>query len=266
MDFFQPLEPRVHLSAADFVPEGATAIVGDWDGDGDDDFGGYVPISGNKGELRIDLNGDGELQDNEVGILKGKGLTLVAGDWNADGADSVGWFKKGKFRFDANGDLKLNGKDVTYKLGNGKFTEGAVADVNNDGLDDLAIRKPGEDWQVHLWDNIDYKKLAKSLKKADVTFFGAWWCPHCADQKAIFKDGYKKLPYVECSTPDGDGQKNVCVVEDIRSYPTWEFADGSRVEAVVSATALADEAGVDIPTAKSNYNKAPDGAIAELPA
>jgi hypothetical protein len=76
----------------------------------------------------------------------------------------------------------------------------------------------------------DMPAFAQCLKDNNATFYGAFWCPHCAATKKLFgTEAVKKLPYVECSTPDGRGQLPVCTDKKIESYPTWEFADGSRM-------------------------------------
>ncbi len=68
----------------------------------------------------------------------------------------------------------------------------------------------------------DFAKCIADTKT--VTFYGAFWCPHCQAQKARFGKSAKYLPYVECSTPDGQGQLAVCKNIGINTYPTWEFA------------------------------------------
>jgi thiol-disulfide isomerase/thioredoxin len=71
-----------------------------------------------------------------------------------------------------------------------------------------------------------YDTFAQCLTDAGAKFYGAYWCPHCKDQKKLF-DNSAKLPYVECSTPNGQGQLQICIDEAITGYPTWKFADGS---------------------------------------
>ena len=68
--------------------------------------------------------------------------------------------------------------------------------------------------------------FAQCLKDKGATFFGAFWCPHCQNQKKLFGRSVAKLPYIECSTPDGKGQLPICIDQKIEGYPTWEFADG----------------------------------------
>ncbi len=40
--------------------------------------------------------------------------------------------------------------------------------------------------------------LAKHLSASGAKFYGAYWCPHCADQKAMFGQAAALLPYIEC--------------------------------------------------------------------
>lgn len=68
--------------------------------------------------------------------------------------------------------------------------------------------------------------FAKCIKNAGVTFYGAFWCPHCQAQKARFGKSAQYLPYVECSNPDGQTQTQVCIDANIITYPTWQFPAG----------------------------------------
>ena len=45
--------------------------------------------------------------------------------------------------------------------------------------------------------------FAQCLGEKRALFYGAFWCPHCQEQKAMFGAAQRRLPYVECSTPDG---------------------------------------------------------------
>lgn len=69
--------------------------------------------------------------------------------------------------------------------------------------------------------------FAQCLKERGVVFYGAFWCPHCQNTKAMFGKSAKLLPYVECSTPDGKGQLQVCIDKGIKSYPTWTFPNAT---------------------------------------
>ncbi len=89
--------------------------------------------------------------------------------------------------------------------------------------------------------------FASCLKEKGATFYGAFWCPHCQEQKAMFKKSSRLLAYEECSTPDGKGQTQDCTDKGIKSYPTWTFADGSTEEGVLSLGKLAEKTGCEVP-------------------
>ncbi|MFI5205343.1 MAG: hypothetical protein ACHQVK_00215, partial [Candidatus Paceibacterales bacterium] len=65
--------------------------------------------------------------------------------------------------------------------------------------------------------------FAKCIKASGATFYGAFWCPHCKAQKDLFGSSVQYLPYVECSTPDGNSQLPVCTNAGVTVYPTWQF-------------------------------------------
>ncbi|PIZ82571.1 hypothetical protein COX97_04050 [Candidatus Pacearchaeota archaeon CG_4_10_14_0_2_um_filter_05_32_18] len=79
-----------------------------------------------------------------------------------------------------------------------------------------------------------YDDFAKCLTNNNVTMYGAWWCPHCKDQKELFGKSWQYVNYVECSTPDGNAQLPVCEKAGIEGYPTWELGNGSRIDRVLT--------------------------------
>ncbi len=90
-------------------------------------------------------------------------------------------------------------------------------------------------------------EFAQCLKDKGAIFYGAFWCPHCQNQKAMFGKSAKLLPYTECSTPDGKDQLAVCQEKNVTGYPTWEFADGSRESGEVSLQKLSGKTGCLLP-------------------
>jgi hypothetical protein len=95
-----------------------------------------------------------------------------------------------------------------------------------------------------------YDEFAQCLGDKGATFYGAYWCPHCANQKELFLDSVDKLPYVECSLPNKAGQTQICIDKNISRYPTWEFADGSRIINVQQLHVLAEKTGCALPEKK----------------
>ena len=98
-----------------------------------------------------------------------------------------------------------------------------------------------------------YNTFAQCLTDAGVKMYGASWCAHCKDQKDAFGDSFSYVTYVECATP---GNPNVmtqeCKDAGIEGYPTWEFADGSRVTGFQEFQSLADKSGCALPADNTN--------------
>ncbi|MEK7177164.1 MAG: hypothetical protein AAB719_02630 [Patescibacteria group bacterium] len=70
--------------------------------------------------------------------------------------------------------------------------------------------------------------FTQCINDSGTIYYGAFWCPNCKNQEAMFGRSSRLLPRIECSTPDGKGQLKVCQDAEIKGYPTWEFPDGSR--------------------------------------
>jgi len=90
-------------------------------------------------------------------------------------------------------------------------------------------------------------EFAKCLAEKGAKFYGAFWCPHCQSEKALFGNSAKYLPYIECSTPDSNGQLQICIDQKIAVYPTWRFADGISQEGELTLQELADKTQCVLP-------------------
>lgn len=86
-----------------------------------------------------------------------------------------------------------------------------------------------------------YDDFAKCLTENGAKFYGAFWCSHCNNQKALFGNSVKYVNYIECSTPNRQGQFQVCIDAGIESYPTWKFADGTAITGEVTLQQLAEK-------------------------
>jgi len=85
--------------------------------------------------------------------------------------------------------------------------------------------------------------LAEHLTQAGAQEFGAYWCPHCHDQKELFgKQAADKLPYVECDPNGKNGQPDLCRAAGVRSFPSWKIG-GKLYEGVTPLDRLADLSG-----------------------
>lgn len=91
-----------------------------------------------------------------------------------------------------------------------------------------------------------YDTFAQCIADAGAKFYGTFWCSHCKAQKALFKQS-KKLPYIECSTPNGQAQTQECTEKGIKGYPTWIFADGTELSGEQSFEKLSEKTGCAVP-------------------
>lgn len=93
----------------------------------------------------------------------------------------------------------------------------------------------------------DVVDLARCIRESGATFYGAHWCPYCRKQKQRFGSAAQLLPYVECYDPGTRNQRAVCAEENIRSYPTWVFWDGTVRTGNLSLGALAYHTDCEAP-------------------
>lgn len=82
-----------------------------------------------------------------------------------------------------------------------------------------------------------YTEFAQCLTDKGVKMYGAYWCSHCATQKELFGSSFKKIDYIECSSP---GSKTFDLCPDIQSTPTWQGPDGAREVGERSLEELSD--------------------------
>ncbi len=84
----------------------------------------------------------------------------------------------------------------------------------------------------------DVEQLAKCLSDSGAKLYGAYWCPHCQEQKDLFGDAVEYLPYVECTE-----EAEACAEAGIQGYPSWILADGTVLLGGQSLDTLAQATG-----------------------
>ena len=91
--------------------------------------------------------------------------------------------------------------------------------------------------------------FAKCLDRTQTKMYGAFWCPHCAEQKEKFGTAFAFLPYVECGVlgMPPSTQTEVCKQMGIKKYPTWVFGDGERLEGPQTLEVLSQRTGCKLP-------------------
>ena len=84
--------------------------------------------------------------------------------------------------------------------------------------------KPPKGWEINTVSGEADIALAKHLTATGAKKYGAFWCPHCFEQKQLFgKEGFAEVDYVECDSQGENPQRDVCIAKGIQSFPTWEI-------------------------------------------
>lgn len=89
--------------------------------------------------------------------------------------------------------------------------------------------------------------FAKCLTAKQAKMYGAFWCEHCAAQKEMFGSSFEYAPYIECGIKGSNGIEAVCTQAGIKRFPTWIFANGTRVEGEHELQFLGDATGCSLP-------------------
>ncbi|TAL19867.1 hypothetical protein EPN90_02310 [Patescibacteria group bacterium] len=88
-----------------------------------------------------------------------------------------------------------------------------------------------------------YDDFAKCLGEKGLKFYGAYWCPHCLNQKKLFGKSAKYLPYIECAIPGSEELKQDCREKGVKGFPTWTGLDNWRAEGEIDLATLAERSG-----------------------
>jgi uncharacterized membrane protein/glutaredoxin len=118
-------------------------------------------------------------------------------------------------------------------------TLGIYSGINGDALANevvdpqdgkIAIIEPiGPHTAPHGWEMTSVSEaaeidLAKHLKATGAKMYGAFWCPHCFEQKQLLgKKAVEEMTYIECAAEGENPQPDVCTAAKIQSFPTWEI-------------------------------------------
>lgn len=90
-----------------------------------------------------------------------------------------------------------------------------------------------------------YDKFAQCLTDKGAVMYGAKWCSHCQEQKAVFGKSFQYINYVEC--PDNI---QVCIDKGVQGYPTWIISTSTRFEGFDKNSTmkeLASSTGCELP-------------------
>lgn len=95
-------------------------------------------------------------------------------------------------------------------------------------------------WKITSTSGESEVELAQHLTAVGAKKYGAFWCPHCFEQKQLFgQEAFEQVTYVECAEGGKDPQPNVCRAAGIQSFPTWEI-DGKFYPGIKTPEELAE--------------------------
>jgi hypothetical protein len=94
--------------------------------------------------------------------------------------------------------------------------------------------------RAHQYDN-----FARCLSQKGIKMYGAYWCPHCSEQKAMFDASFQYAPYIECGIQGNTAKiQQECTDAGIKHFPTWQFPPlGERVEGAIPLEDLSLRSG-----------------------
>ena len=103
--------------------------------------------------------------------------------------------------------------------------------------------EPPYGWEITTESGPSEIELAKHLTSVEAKMYGAFWCPHCNDQKQVLgKEAAKEITYIECDPRGANPQPEVCQAAGITSYPSWDI-NGKQLSGAQLPETLAQESG-----------------------
>lgn len=96
--------------------------------------------------------------------------------------------------------------------------------------------------------NHKYDSFAQCLASKQAKMYGLYWCPHCAEQKAMFGASFRYVPYVECAIKGSPRElAPACKVAGVTLFPSWQFGLDPPHEGVLTLQALSQKTGCKLP-------------------
>jgi len=95
--------------------------------------------------------------------------------------------------------------------------------------------------------NHRYDDFAKCLSSKQVKMYGAYWCPHCAEQKEEFGKSFQYVNYVECAIRGSKEMTPACKAAGVQHFPSWQFGASPLVEGKFPLNEFSDKTGCSLP-------------------
>jgi hypothetical protein len=100
-----------------------------------------------------------------------------------------------------------------------------------------------------IWyhNNHRYDAFAKCLSSKQAKMYGLYYCPHCADQKAMFGASFRYVNYVECAIKGTHELTPECKQANLKLFPSWQFGASEPTPGVYPLEELGDKTGCSLP-------------------
>lgn len=206
--------------------KGDVPVTGDWDGDGKTDIGIYgrqwprdmmaasldpglpdaqnslatapknlppAPEEATSGERLLRRTAQGKLRSDLIDhvFLYGDGaFRPVAGDFNGDGVATIGIFRNGVWRLDANGNGRLDDEDLELVFGQAGDLP-VVGDFNGDGIDNVGVYRDGL-WILDSDGDGRLTERDKTVRTPQGTPLTGDWDGDGVDEPAVYQPGVRR--------------------------------------------------------------------------
>ncbi|MEA5534116.1 vitamin K epoxide reductase family protein [Crocosphaera sp. XPORK-15E] len=108
--------------------------------------------------------------------------------------------------------------------------------------------QPPDGWKITTESGEAEIALAQNLTKVGGKMYGAFWCPHCYEQKQLLGEAaVEEITYIECDPRGKNPQPDACAAAKIESFPTWDIK-GERLSGAQLPEKLAKVSGYTGPT------------------
>lgn len=91
--------------------------------------------------------------------------------------------------------------------------------------------------------------FADCVKTSGAKMYGAYWCPHCQDNKDLFGPAWESMVdmvYVECDEGGENPQTELCQEVGIEGFPTWIYPGGTAIPGVNDLKTISDFTGCEL--------------------
>ncbi|NJN73664.1 MAG: vitamin K epoxide reductase family protein [Limnothrix sp. RL_2_0] len=100
--------------------------------------------------------------------------------------------------------------------------------------------QPPSGWDITTTSGPAEISLAEHLTEIGAIKYGAYWCPHCYEQKQLFgPEAFSKINYIECAEGGKDPQPDLCTAANLEGFPTWDI-NGERYSGTQSLQKLSE--------------------------